>query len=211
MRIKNIKQIYLVIIVVHFLMPTILSAQDIIESRQAPFGLIWGESIEETKKKIGKLTKIDKTENLVIIRTKEVPKVLSGTEVVALTFHEKHGLIKIMWIGENIIDSARARESREKYEYIKGLIVQKYGEYKRSRKDYQEGDEYYEFLAGKYTPPLGIWFDTWESKKFGAIRLTYRETSLDSGYVKLLYESPFWKRIVLDSVIDYKKQDSDAI
>jgi len=210
MKFKKIKQLFLMLIIVHLVMPITLLAQDL-KIAKAPFGLVWGESIDKAKERIGELTQTDKTENLIIIRTKEVPKNLSNTEVVALTFHEKHGLIKIMWVGENIIDTARARESREKYEYIKALIVKKYGEYTRQMKDYQEGDEYYEFLAGKYTPPLGIWFDTWEGREFGTIRLTYRETSLDSGYIKLLYDSPIWKKIVLESKVDYKEQDSDAL
>lgn len=103
------------------------TAQIVTRSMSAPFGLVWGASINETKNQGIILTPIEEKDYVNNFSATKLPKPISAFNKVDLTFGEENKLWRIIAYGKFLDDDASASKVLREYKIYSALLAQKYG------------------------------------------------------------------------------------
>lgn len=158
------------------------------EAPPAPFGLRWGAQpvelatldLEPEQRRI----------NLRSFRTTRVPVGLPDAARYQLLFDERHGLVKVQYLGALIRDDPDGRQGRARYRALKLSLSEKYG--------MPEVDEIFglttragpqSFYPCLREPGCGWWHATYRHAGMN-IRLQLHGAGVAEGFVSLVYESP---------------------
>ena len=103
------------------------SAKIITRSQAAPFGLVWGSSINETRNQGIILTPIGEKDYVNNFSATKLPKPVSDIDKVDITFGEENKLWRIIAYGKLIEDDASASKVLREYKIYSDILAQKYG------------------------------------------------------------------------------------
>ncbi|MBS4774101.1 MAG: hypothetical protein KHX55_07520 [Proteobacteria bacterium] len=103
------------------------TAQIVTRSMAAPFGLVWGASINETKNQGIVLTRIGEKDYVNNFSAAKLPKPVSAFDKVDLTFGEENKLWRIIAYGKLLDDDASASKVLREYKIYSALLAKKYG------------------------------------------------------------------------------------
>lgn len=98
-----------------------------VNTNAAPFGLIWGASIADTKNQGIQMTKIDEKDYVNNFIVTHLPKGVSDFTKVAATFGEEDELWRIIAYGDLLDDSPDADKVMRVYKIYYDLLSKKYG------------------------------------------------------------------------------------
>lgn len=107
-----------------------ISRQDVKRISQlspAPFGLLWGETYEETLSSGVILTKTEEKDYINSFIATQLPKPLSSMRYVVVSFGEDNQLWRIISYGQFIKDTANAEKGLKEYQRFYDLLSKKYG------------------------------------------------------------------------------------
>ena len=126
---------------------------------RAPFGLVWGMTMEDLKEP----PKCRAQQDLIFCEVYEVPKPLSAAQVYILIFSPAQGLVKVNYYSESFEDDFYGTVGKARFERLMKILVKKYpsAQYNDYRVMFAEvfraPDEYYGCL--RY---LGCGIYAWE-------------------------------------------------
>ena len=103
------------------------TARIITRSQAAPFGLIWGASIGETKNQGILLTPIEEKDYVNNFTATKLPKPIADFDKVDLTFGEENKLWRIIAYGNLLNDDSTASKVLREYKIYSALLAKKYG------------------------------------------------------------------------------------
>lgn len=103
------------------------TAQIITRSMAAPFGLVWGATINETKNQGIILTPVGEKDYVNNFSATKLPKTVSAFDKVDLTFGEENKLWRIIAYGKLLDDDADASKVLREYKIYSALLAKKYG------------------------------------------------------------------------------------
>ena len=93
----------------------------------APFGLIWGATIQETKNQGVLLTRIDEKDYVNNFSAAHLPKAISDFDKVDVTFGDNDELWRIIGYGGLLDDTPDASKVMRQYKIYNDLLKKKYG------------------------------------------------------------------------------------
>ena len=93
----------------------------------APFGLIWGATIQETKNQGVLLTRIDEKDYVNNFSAAHLPKAISDFDKVDVTFGDNDELWRIIGYGGLLDDTPDASKVMRLYKIYNDLLKKKYG------------------------------------------------------------------------------------
>lgn len=103
------------------------AARVINRTQAAPFGLIWGATINETRNQGIVLTAIEEKDYVNSFSAAKLPKPVSDIDKVDVTFGEENKLWRILAYGKLLDDDASASKVLREYKIYSALLAQKYG------------------------------------------------------------------------------------
>ncbi len=103
------------------------SARLITRSQAAPFGLVWGSTINETRNQGIILTAVGEKDYVNSFAAAKLPKPVAGIDKVDITFGEENRLWRIIAYGRLIDDDASASKVLREYKIYSDLLARKYG------------------------------------------------------------------------------------
>lgn len=107
--------------------PAAESAQLVSRTQSAPFGLVWGATIAETKNQGIILTPIDEKDYVNNFSATKLPKAVDDISRVDITFGEEDHLWRILAYGKLLDDDAEASKVMRLYNIYSSLLNKKYG------------------------------------------------------------------------------------
>ena len=93
----------------------------------APFGLLWGETYEETLSSGVTLTRTEEKDFVNSFIATQLPKPIKTMRYVVVTFGEENKLWRIISYGEFIKDTPDAAKILKEYRHFYDMLNQKYG------------------------------------------------------------------------------------
>lgn len=103
------------------------ATQAVSRTQAAPFGLIWGASIADTKNQGVKLMPIEQKDYVNSFAARDLPKAVEDFERVDITFGQEDELWRIIAYGRLLDDDASASKVLRLYKIYAGLLTRKYG------------------------------------------------------------------------------------
>ncbi|MBB1488632.1 hypothetical protein [Oceanospirillum sediminis] len=153
-----------------------------------PFGLNWGMTESQLKKSGFKSASPAGKFN--VLTSVSTPKAWSRADTyMAVTYRKK--LVKVIAHSRAFTSDIYGRDGKALYNQVKSLLIQKYGEPKRSHERtglalYDDADEFYQCL--KYSG-CGNYISLFEYQN-GYISVQLEGTGRGKGYLSVAYESP---------------------
>ncbi len=96
-------------------------------AQAAPFGLIWGSSIEETQSQGILLQKINEKDYVNSFSATHLPKTVKDFSRIDVTYGEENELWRIIAYGKKLEDTPEAKNILRQYKIYKDLLTKKYG------------------------------------------------------------------------------------
>lgn len=107
--------------------PAVKQEQVVSRNQEAPFGLIWGASMAETKNQGIILTPIGEKDYVNNFSATHLPKEINDIARVDITFGEDDHLWRIIAYGKLLDDDAEASKVMRLYKIYSALLSKKYG------------------------------------------------------------------------------------
>lgn len=192
----------------------ICSFSSFIYAEDAPFGLTWGSSPQDITSLNITLKKESTDKNISTYSTSSLPKNISIAGQYLLIFDDEAQLQKIVMVSKDITGDPYGRNGKEIYEKIKNGLTKKYGTPKNTYEQsgievYKESDEFYQCLN---YDGCGTWISFFESEQTKTnIVLQLEGLSRGTGYIKILYESGKWSKIIDKHDAIKNKSDNDSL
>lgn len=193
---------------------SVANAQADASDRLEAFGLRFGDSYTTASAKGLQAEFQGKDGSLTNYKSIKLPKQPSTTDMVGLTFDQKHGLQRITWLSKNVTDDPFGSKGKEQFSELKAVLEKKYGS-PDSRGTleavgislYKDADEFYECLD--YSG-CGMWTAFWTGS-YGAVALSIA-TSGDRGvgWLQVVYEGPAWEDLIDARNARTDQLDADA-
>lgn len=169
------------------------------QQREAPFGFVWGQTLDEIEKITGSEANLEllwgRVHNL---DTKSAPSTPPDTNHISLAVDPELGLGRVIWFSTTIQSDAYGTTGKENYQKYKALLSKKYGKPETSgeiigKKLWDEADEFYQCLA---YDGCGMYISIWEAEDGFSVMLQLRGLSRGTGFIYIVYEGPNWDDIV---------------
>lgn len=159
---------------------------------EGPFGLKMGLSVEETKKAISGLSKMEQSEW--IYKADSVPTPHPDFDFYSLKFSENTGLCRITAIGKDIKSGDSGAEIRSNFDSIDESLSKKYGKGKKydfSSSRYESPEYWMMYLLKKNRTLAKFWGKEHGSNlpsNLSTIYLQAKASDMSTGYLVLSYE-----------------------
>lgn len=162
-----------------------MQSDDTSRYQPAPFGLVWGASIIDTKNQGVLLSPIEEKDYVNSFAAKNLPKPISEFERVNITFGDDNELWRIIAYGNLMDDDASCTTGLRQYQIYAALLKKKYGNqqenYTPAMIDVEETDSKGQTITVQKPAPLenpnlckqlengtAVLYSTFENKDVGA-------------------------------------------
>lgn len=164
---------------------TVMQSDDSSRYQPAPFGLVWGASVMDTKNQGVLLTPVEEKDYPNSYTAKNLPKSISDFDRINITFGENNELWRIIAYGDFMDDNASCTTGLRQYRIYAALLKKKYGneqeKYSPAMIDVEETDSKGKAVTVQKPAPLenpelckqlekgtAVLYSTFENKEVGA-------------------------------------------
>lgn len=166
-------------------------------AQEAPFGLRWGQDLDELAAAgiKGDIRQDDGT--LRILQTSRISRAGDDTDVVRLIVDRQFGLQRIVWISKDLSADPSGRKAVALYERMKTALSDDYGAPRSSAQEagilsYTGPKDFFKCLA---TDGCGAYASVWRSA-YSDVAMHLVGTNDGKGWLEVIYVGPDWDDVV---------------
>lgn len=170
------------------------------EEMPAPFGLTWGAPLAEVERDLNATVSPDLLWGRVhSVESSFAPILPPDTDMLSVAVDPEFGMGRVIWVSDNVTNDAVGSEGQEKYEELKAILTEKYGQPVNKNEVvgldlWTEPDEFYQCLS---YDGCGIWVSYWQAgSPSSSIALQLKGLDRGEGYLSMVYEGPNWQKII---------------